>query len=291
MGLITIPKTLRVPLLAKYPARMGRFRGPYCRMVRLASATSSFTWLPAFMSFRFLVQRWAAWAPGLSSREAWLDWLARPVPVKGDEVPALAQMPAMMRRRIERLGRAALQTAYEALEDAAQPCPAVFASRYGDMRRSIELMRQLAEEGAVSPTAFSVSVHNAFAALFSIARGDRSNYSAVAAGAETAESALVEAVGLLAEGAPEVLVVVYDEPLPPPLEHFSEPGEFIHAWAVRIAPAKGSGIGFSLAQATGEVATTDSALPSDLALLSFLIGHQREYRRDVDGRRWQWERA
>ena len=90
---------------------------------------------------------------------------------------------------------------------------------------------------------------------------------------------------------PEVLVVVYDEPLPPPLEHFSEPGEFIHAWAVRIAPAKGSGIGFSLAQATGEVATTDSSLPSDLALLSFLIGHQRDYRRDVDGRRWQWEQA
>lgn len=206
-------------------------------------------------------------------------------------MPALAQMPAMMRRRIERLGRAALQTAYEAMDDASQPCPTVFASRYGDMRRSIELMRQLAEEGAVSPTAFSVSVHNAFAALFSIARGDRSNYSAVAAGPETAESALAEAVGLLAEGAPEALVVVYDEPLPPLLEHFAAPGEFIHAWAVRIAPAKESGIAFSLAPATGDCPPNDSTLPSDLALLAFLTGKQREYRRVVDGRRWHWERA
>lgn len=243
------------------------------------------------MSFRFIVQQWAAWAPGHSSREAWLEWFARPVPVQGDDVPALAQMPAMMRRRIERLGRAALQTAYEAMEDASQPCPSVFASRYGDMRRSIELMRQLAEEGVVSPTAFSVSVHNAFAALFSIARGDRSNYSAVAAGPETAEAALVEAIGLLAEGAPEVLVVVYDEPLPPPLEHFSAPGEFIHAWAVRISPAKESGIAFSLTQATDEPVAQASTLPSDLALLAFLIGDQHHYHRDVDGRRWHWERT
>ncbi len=243
------------------------------------------------MSFRFVVQRWAAWAPGLSSREAWLDWFARPAVVEGNEVPPLAQMPAMMRRRIERLGRAALQTAYEALDDASQPCPAVFASRYGDMRRSIELMRQLADEGAVSPTAFSVSVHNAFAALFSIARGDRSNYSAVAAGPETAEAALVEAIGLLAEGAPEVLVVVYDEPLPEPLEHFAAPGEFIRAWAVRIAPAQESGIAFSLAPATDDAPAHDAALPSDLALLEFLAGEKREYRRDVDGRRWHWKRA
>jgi hypothetical protein len=243
------------------------------------------------MSFRFVVQQWAAWAPGLSSREAWLDWFAQPRPVQGDDVPALAQMPAMMRRRIERLGRAALQTAYETMEDATRPCPSVFASRYGDMRRSIELMRQLADEGAVSPTAFSVSVHNAFAALFSIARGDRSNYSAVAAGPETAESALAEAVGLLSEGAPEVLVVMYDEPLPSPLEHFAEPGEFIRAWAVRIAPAKESGIGFSLAPAPGDCAVGDSVMPPDLALLAFLVGGQREYSRVVDDRRWIWERA
>ena len=197
----------------------------------------------------------------------------------------------MMRRRVERLGRAALQVAYQALE-AAPACPTVFASRYGDMQRSIDLMKQLARDGAVSPTAFSMSVHNAFAALFSIARGDRSSYSAVSAGAETAECALVEAIGMLHEGAPEVLVVYYDEALPDPLQSFAPDGEFTRAWACRIAAA-GTGIGFSLQPAAASGASCDAGdtLPPDLDLLRFLVGVKPVHQRVVDGQHWQWVRS
>ncbi|MBI2397027.1 MAG: beta-ketoacyl synthase chain length factor [Xanthomonadales bacterium] len=247
------------------------------------------------MDPRFTLHQWAAWAPGLTDSAAWQDWFAAPCAVVGEDLPVLSEMPAMMRRRVERLGRAALQVAYRALQ-GAPACPAVFASRYGDMQRSVDLMRQLANDGAVSPTAFSMSVHNAFAALFSIARGDRSNYSAVAAGAETAECALVEAIGLLAEGAPEVLVVYYDEPLPEPLQGFSPPGEFLRAWACRIGPATESGIGYTL-QAPVAPADVDAdadattAIPADLQLLRFLTGAQASHRRVVEGRQWLWRRA
>lgn len=245
------------------------------------------------MDCRFTIKQWDAWAPGLTDQTAWRNWFVAPCLVAGEEMPDLTEMPAMMRRRVERLGRAALHVAYRTL-DGAVPCPAVFASRYGDMPRSVELMQQLARDGAVSPTAFSMSVHNAFAALFSIARNDRSNYSAIAGGAETAECAVVEALGLLADGAPEVLVVYYDEPLPEPLSQFSSSGEFLHAWACRIAPAVQRGIGLVAAQQSDGADVPDAVgleIPSDLALLRFLVGDAPTYRRRCDDRTWSWTRT
>jgi hypothetical protein len=245
------------------------------------------------MDCRFSIKQWAAWAPGLADHEAWHEWLSSPRAPVGDMQPALIEMPAMMRRRVERLGRAALQVAYRTVVGASA-CPTVFASRYGDMQRSIELMKQLASEATVSPTAFSMSVHNANAALFSIARGDRSNYSAVSAGAETAENAFVEALGLLMDGAHEVIVVYYDEPLPAPMAHFSPDGEFVRAWACRIGRADAGGVGVALH--TGDAlpsseAAADATMPSDLALLDFLVGTRGSYHRRIEGREWRWERA
>lgn len=247
------------------------------------------------MNLRFSIDSWAAWAPGLTDQSAWTDWFIAPRAVVGDDVPALPEMPAMMRRRLERLGRAALQVAYQAMQ-GAPPCPVVFASRYGDMRRSVELMKQLASEAAMSPTAFSMSVHNAFAALFSIARGDRSNYSAVSAGAETAECALVEAIALLGEGAAQVLVVYYDEPLPEPLTMFAPAHEFPRAWACRIARSRVAGIEMahlsdSVARPAATRATDADAMPPDLALLHFLVGLQPAHARRIDGRCWLWTRT
>jgi len=244
------------------------------------------------MDCRFSINAWAAWAPGLTDQAAWLDWFAAPCVVLGDEMPALTEMPAMMRRRVERLGRAALQVAYRAMQGAA-PCPMVFASRFGDLQRSVALMKQLALEGAVSPAAFSMSVHNAFAALFSIARQDRSNYAAISAGAETAECAFIEAMGLLDEGAHEVLVVCYDEPLPEPLQHFEHGMSFPRAFACRIARDDANGIVVTTRHAdtaTPKAIDAPVTMPSDLTLLRFLVSVAPTYLRGVDDRVWHWAR-
>jgi hypothetical protein len=76
-------------------------------------------------------------------------------------------------------------------------------------------MNSLASGEPVSPNAFSLSVHNTVSSLFSIARGDRTHSTAIAAGGSTVEAGFLEARGLLAE-APDAsaLLVYYDEPLP-----------------------------------------------------------------------------
>ncbi|MDV5768179.1 beta-ketoacyl synthase chain length factor [Stenotrophomonas maltophilia] len=164
----------------------------------------------------FSIVDWAAWAPGLSERSQWLGWAEAPYLPHGGDTPALAEVPAMQRRRIERLGRMAIQTACwcEDGQGADSDVPLVFASRHGDVARSMDLLGALVGDQPLSPTGFGLSVHNAIAALYSIARGHRGNYLALAAGQATVEAACLEAVGLLADGAREVRVVVYESPLP-----------------------------------------------------------------------------
>lgn len=234
---------------------------------------------------QFRVKQWAAWAPGLDNQTAWQAWLAHPEFNLPDDSPELREMPAMLRRRAGRLGKVALQAAYWALDNSA-PCPMIFASRYGDMTQAVDLLSQLDREAMVSPAAFSMSVHNAIGALFSIARKDPGAYTAVAAGQETIEAAFTEAQGLLADGAPGVLVVYYEEPLPAALHSFALPHEFPRAFACYLEPAL---TGISLSTTISED-SSNSDLPADLAALRFLLSDEPLYKHTAGGRTWLWQR-
>jgi hypothetical protein len=65
----------------------------------------------------------------------------------------------------------------------------------------------------ISPTAFSLSVHNAISGLFSIAHSNHQEITVLAPGQDGIVAAFIEALGLLQEGHDAVLVVLYDEPL------------------------------------------------------------------------------
>lgn len=231
----------------------------------------------------FRVCRWAAWAPGLETQEAWGAWLAAPVwPwTPTDAVAPLAEVPAMTRRRIDPQGRAALQVAWVA--QGAEPTgPVVFASRWGEIARSVDLLRQLSQGEALSPTAFSLSVHNAASAVYSIARGDRANYTAVSAGPASAAAGVCEALGLLAQGASQVLVVSVEAALPEPYQGFdAHPGP-LRAWAALLEPVEQ---GLRL-QACAPGADTEGDLPPDLAALRFLAGGASQLRQHG----WLWSR-
>lgn len=246
----------------------------------------------------FSVLDWAAWAPGLHDRDAWQAWAQRPLPPHGDAAPAAAEIPALLRRRIDRLGRMAMQAACgcDGAVDAAVPL--VFASRHGEVSRSVQLLQALAAGEAMSPTAFGLSVHNAIAAVHSIARGRRGNYLAIAAGPDTAETACVEAAGLLADGAPEVLVVCYEAPLPDCYAGFADGPEAPFAWCWRIAPVQRGGVRLALSRGPaaganpGADAGTGAALPRGLEVLRFLLSGDAALATagDGGGMHWVWRR-
>ncbi|WP_308447380.1 beta-ketoacyl synthase chain length factor [Parachitinimonas caeni] len=242
------------------------------------------------MTLRFAISNWAAWAPGLTDQAAWQHWLRHPSQPEAEAgQPTLSEMPAMMRRRVERLGRIALQASYWGL--AEQPsCPVVFASRFGDISRSVDLLQQLAQGETLSPTAFSMSVHNAIGALFSIARADPTSYTAIAAGEETVEAAFTEAIGQLADGAEAVLVVYYDEPLPAPHQHFlpNLPDNFPRAWACRLEHAASGGISLECAPHTD--ATPPASRTADIEILHFLLSESTAHLHIAGKRQWRWQK-
>jgi hypothetical protein len=243
------------------------------------------------LAFDFCLRGWSAFSTGLYTPESWLNWAAQPYLPQGETVPALPEMPAMARRRVNTLGRMALQVAYWSQEQPAPDVPVVLASRYGDLERSLALLADMAAQEPMSPTGFGLSVHNAIGALYSIARGDRGNYIAVAAGADSAAVGVVEAAGLLADGAPEVLLLCYDSPLPGAYSVFQDEPAATYAWAWRLTRPAAGMPRFSLSRTMeGASPVLPPGLPYGLDVLRFALSSDRALARPVDGVVWEWQR-
>lgn len=232
----------------------------------------------------------AAWAPGLATDEAWAAWAAAPHPIPHEGEPGVRAMPAMQRRRLGQLGKMALDVAYGALGERTG-VPTVFCSRHGETARAIALLDDLAQGAPLSPTAFGMSVHNANAGMFSIARGDRANHIALAAGTGTLEHAVIEACGLLADGEPAVLLVAADCPLPDVFAGFADRVEEPHAFAWLMAPAGTEGAALSLAWEGTTEDEPAGGLPGTLDVLRFFAGGAALLERVAGRRRWRWSRG
>ncbi|MBJ7314078.1 beta-ketoacyl synthase chain length factor [Rugamonas sp. CCM 8940] len=241
---------------------------------------------------QFSIAAHAAWAPGLVKAADWAQWARAPYAiVAGGEPqqPALTQMPAMLRRRAGSFGKMALEVAYQCL-DGRGDVPMVFCSRHGEVARAVELLSDLARGEALSPTGFGMAVHNASAGLFTIARAERANHIALAAGAATVEHAVIDACGLLADGAPMVLLVACDSALPPLFSEFEDCREQPHAWAWLMVPAADDAISLSWSAATPDAASENAAMPGGLDVLRFQLSGAGRLERHAERRRWRWSR-
>jgi len=122
----------------------------------------------------------------------WTMPIARWTSISTAGVPGVEALDPMVRRRLSRLSRLALQAAYDCA-GAENPLRMVFASRHGELTRTTGILSDIGAAEPVSPTAFSLSVLNAVTGIFGIARRDRSPATAIAAGHETLGYGLLEA--------------------------------------------------------------------------------------------------
>lgn len=113
---------------------------------------------------------------------------------------------------------------------------------------------------------------------------------AVAAGAATIETAIIEACGLLAEGEPMVLLVVYDAPLPDLFVQFQDCHEQAYAWAWLIQPADGDAVSLSWSAAEDKKPAVAGSMPAGLEILRFHLRGDHALTRECDGRQWRWMR-
>ncbi|GAB3792569.1 beta-ketoacyl synthase chain length factor [Dyella agri] len=243
----------------------------------------------------FRLEGWRAWAPGLDSAAGWQAWAQAPdvVPDDAQAQPACAFLPTLQRRRLSRLARMTMETAWPLCGDAEQ-LPFVFGSRHGETPRTWQLLGEVADGQPLSPTQFGLSVHNAIAGQWSILRGQHGESAAIAGEADTFEHALLEGALQLAAGAPSALVVVAEERPPPAYARWIADVPFSYAVALRLgkldadatAPADGD---WQLRLGHGHD-DAPCAWPHALDFLRALLTRETSLQHTWKARRWNWQR-
>lgn len=248
---------------------------------------------PTSLNTKVAVAAWAAFAPGLTTGEDWVTWAGLPVLPHGAGGPEVKEMPAMLRRRLNALGRMVSHVAY-ACPSQTTSMPVVFASRYGDAERALGLLKDLADGAALSPSGFGLSVHNAVGAMVSIARGDKNNYVSVAGGVASGFAGLIEASALLADGVAEVLLVHYDTPLPEAYVPYQDESLAPFAWALRLVAAQEGApylrvSGGQAGEGRAALVQQPCAIPLGLEMLCCVIRAGSSVERVVRGFQWRME--
>lgn len=234
---------------------------------------------------QFRIDQWRAWAPGLDSTDDWLAWSKAPERLAdGGEQPDVGFLPALQRRRLSRLARMVFQVAWP-LAEGHSALPLVFTSRHGETPRNLAILKDLAVKEPLSPTQFSLSVHNAIIGQWSIMRGDTSEMTALAGEGDGLEMAMLEALSLLAEGAPAVLLVIGEEAQPEPYAPFIDDVPFPYALALLLTP--GDDWRLALHNASG----AHSGWPHPLSLIQCLSSNGTSLQHTWKERQWIWSRT
>lgn len=235
----------------------------------------------------FNIAQWRAWAPGLETVDDWQQWSRSPSIVEsGSAAPDVSFLPAMQRRRLSRLARMAFSVGWPLAEGHAQ-LPLVFVSRHGETPRTFDILSDLAADLPLSPTQFSLSVHNAVIGLWSILRGETSEMTALAAAGDGLEHGVIEAGALLADGAPAVLLIVTEEQPPHAYAEWVDDVPFPYAVGLLLTP----GTDWQLSLSPDDENLSRAEWPHALSLLRTLLSQQTCCQHSWKNRLWSWQRS
>jgi hypothetical protein len=216
--------------------------------------------------FDFMVCKWSAWSPEIN------DGNDRLIGANNVTVPAC--VPKLLQRRLTPLAKAVFAVADRCI-NTDEALPVVFSSAHGELSKSLAMLKAIQAGEELSPTAFSLCVHNAIAGLFSIAYRNHQEITVIASGQEGIAPAFIDALGSLHEGASEVLVVLYDEPIADfyPIAPFNLNSAAPCVLALRLA-LSGEGLPLSLCRAT-EFRDESEHSVQLLAFLKFILADEQ----------------
>ena len=232
------------------------------------------------------IEEWAFWSPESRSPAEWQEHWGR-TGARGQQakVPDDA-IPAAHKRRMSTLSKLAVQTALE----ASRHCPAdflIFCSQHGELVRTRELLQSIVDGVELSPTAFSQSVHNTGAGLYSIAAQSRAPATSLASGPSTFAYGWFEAEGFLLENPRRrALLVCCEDVLPEEYRSFSSQAQCTYAVALMLRLAESGGLALESTPSSDE----DDALPLAPSFMAWWLSGARDVSMTADGQRWAWSR-
>lgn len=237
----------------------------------------------------FILINWGAWAPGLRCRDDWKAWCSGARSIQAEQPDAPLRVPKMLLRRLSPLAKAIFNASEQCLAEG-EKLPAVFSSAHGEVSKSLEMLKAVDAGDELSPTAFGLSVHNAISGLYSIAYENRQEMTVIAPGLEGIAPAFIEGLGILHEGADQVQLVLYDEPIADfyPLSPFNLDAEFPCALSLKIA-LTGEGLPLRLMRSSDS--RDDGEHPVQLlAFLRFVLAKDKSLTLGNQGHCWKWEK-
>lgn len=230
----------------------------------------------------FSLEQWCLWQSWEAPSEgAWP--CGERLPYAGGNAD-VGFLPMMQRRRLSPLARAAVAVAWRC-RDGQADLPSVFFSRHGESQHYFEMLADLADGQDISPSRFSLCVHNAIAGLFSLLGDNASPYVALAGGTEGLFAVFLEAHGLLAESQ-QVLAVWYEQALPDAYRAYTASPEGTWALAMRLGRAGGAGPQLNLTRTpTADASSVDSLCPG---LAQAILAGTRQSECCVGRAVWHW---
>ncbi|MGX5914749.1 beta-ketoacyl synthase chain length factor [Aliidiomarina sp. Khilg15.8] len=218
-------------------------------------------------------------------------WSSRGISINGepveDDVPELPQVPPMTRRRLSRLSKMLFAALGEVDTDARYPV--IFASRHGDLQRTLKMLQMVATEDALSPTQFALSVHNASAGQYSIFTKNLADSNTIAAGEESLHYAVLEALARLhSEPQLEAVVIAWaDDVVPDIYKDFAKDCSDNSVLALKVT--RDAGMPMRFAREATSITTT---MPNQAAAVArFLASETAELKLESAGNCWCWQRG
>ena len=238
------------------------------------------------MNIALNILDWQASAPGLSTHEHWRDWsLAVPVVAADAPLPDCPHLPMMTARRLSAGSRLAVDNGL-ALLQRYQPEAVVFTSRHGELERNQRILDALAQQHPLSPTDFTMSVHNAAVGSLTIVANAPLVSTSLSAGEDSFQQGLVEALVLVKSGYPRVLLVDFDSHIPAFYHPYLASGTPNYPYATALLLTAGATL--HCASEPAEGTPSHCVLPQSLSFLHSWLSGKSEFTITGERLRWRW---
>lgn len=233
-------------------------------------------------SLCFTLKYWCLWQSELASGND--CWPNGEVLAFNEGSADVTFIPMLQRRRLSPLARAACAVAWRCREKFGNT-PMVFFSNHGESLEYFEMLKDLSAGEGISPSRFSMSVHNAIAGLYSIQSTNMLPYVTLAGGSEGLFAVFLEASGLLLDS-PNVLTVCYEQPLPQAYQSYLPTSGTTWALAMVLSPAGEKAQQFSLTRESCFAPPDPNTI--EPSLIAAVLNGQRSGYSQQNRSIWRW---
>lgn len=203
----------------------------------------------------------------------------------------LCHLPTMTARRLGMGDRLVVDSVLALLAQHSADA-LVLCSRHGELERNDRLLHALACQTSVSPTDFTMSVHNAAAGTCTIAAKAPIVSSSISAGIDTFQQAFFEVISLFHAGHQRIILADFEGPIPLFYQQHAGVSEPLAPYAVCLLLTPGTQWTCQPQPITrpNQPATATHNVPQSVQWLQGILSSQADFVTHGERHDWHWTR-